>query len=155
MLPSGTPAVTVTPLDGQPAETRQATGKYYSMYVPANFQEKSVPMANGEQMVAFDAPSSNPATPVRVAVIPDPTSKKTAIEQSYDVELTKTARGFKDLTRTMLTWPGAYCVCSRFPTHVGPDPVRMTSAYPPLPTTVTSVSVRIPNFAPVTVPVTR
>lgn len=48
-----------------------------------------------------------------------------------------------------------YCVCSRFPTHVGPDPVRMTSAYPPLPATVTSVSVRIPNFAPVTVPVTR
>ena len=48
-----------------------------------------------------------------------------------------------------------YCVCSRFPIHVGADPVRMTSAYPPLPATVTSVSVRIPYFAPVTVPVTR
>ncbi len=48
-----------------------------------------------------------------------------------------------------------YCVCSRFPTHVGPDPVRMTSAYPALPAGATSVSVRIPNFAPVTVPVTR
>jgi hypothetical protein len=48
-----------------------------------------------------------------------------------------------------------YCVCSRFPTHVGPDPVRMTAAFPPLPATATSVSVRIPYFAPVTVPVTR
>jgi hypothetical protein len=107
MVPTGTPTVMVTPLDGQPAETRQATGKYFSMYVPANFQEKSVPMANGEQMVAFDAPSSNPATPVRVAVLPDSTPKKSAIEQSHDVELTKTAKGFKDLTRTMVTWPGA------------------------------------------------
>lgn len=107
MLPTGTPSVTVTPINGPPAETRQVTGKYYSMYVPANFQEKSVPMANGEQMVAFDAPSSNPATPVRVAVAPDSTPKKTAIEQSYDMELTKTAKGMKDLTRTMVTWPGA------------------------------------------------
>jgi hypothetical protein len=48
-----------------------------------------------------------------------------------------------------------YCVCSRYPSHVGPDPVRMTAAYPPLPASATSVSVRIPNFAPVTVPVTR
>ncbi len=48
-----------------------------------------------------------------------------------------------------------YCVCSRFPSHVGPDPVRMTSEYPPLSATVTSVSVQIPNFAPVTVSVTR
>jgi hypothetical protein len=48
-----------------------------------------------------------------------------------------------------------YCVCSTYPSHVGPDPVRMTAAYPPLPATATSVSVRIPKFAPVTVPVTR
>jgi hypothetical protein len=48
-----------------------------------------------------------------------------------------------------------FCVCSRHPTHVGPDPVRLTAAYPPLPATATTVSVRIPNFAPVTVPVTR
>lgn len=48
-----------------------------------------------------------------------------------------------------------YGVCSRFPSHVGPDPVRMTSEYPPLSATVTSVSVQIPNFAPVTVSVTR
>jgi hypothetical protein len=48
-----------------------------------------------------------------------------------------------------------HCACSTYPIHVGPDPVRMTSEYPPLPLTVTSVSVRIPNFAPVTVPVTR
>jgi len=48
-----------------------------------------------------------------------------------------------------------YCVCSAYPIHVGPDPVRMTAEYPPLPATATSVSVQIPNFAPVTVPVTR
>jgi hypothetical protein len=48
-----------------------------------------------------------------------------------------------------------YCVCARYPTHVGPDPVLMTAAYPPLPATAMSVSVRIPFFAPVTVPVTR
>jgi hypothetical protein len=48
-----------------------------------------------------------------------------------------------------------HCVCSAYPIHVGPDPVRMTSEYPPLPASVTSVSVRIPNFAPLAVPVTR
>jgi hypothetical protein len=106
MVPTGTPAVAVTARSGQPAETRQASGKFFSLFVPANFQEKSVRMANGEQMVAFDAPSSNPATPVRVAVLPDTKPKKTAIEQSYDVELTKTSKGFKDLTRTMVKWPG-------------------------------------------------
>jgi hypothetical protein len=107
MVPTGTPAVTVMPLDGQPEETRPATGKYHSMYVPANFQEKSVLMANGEQMVAYDAPSSSPATPVRVVVAPDSAPKQTAVEQSYGMELTKTAKGMKDLTRTMVKWPGA------------------------------------------------
>jgi hypothetical protein len=48
-----------------------------------------------------------------------------------------------------------FCVCAIYPIHVGPDPVRMTTAYPPLPASATSVSVRIPYFAPVTVPVTR
>jgi hypothetical protein len=56
---------------------------------------------------------------------------------------------------TMNVVDAAHCVCSTFPIHVGPDPVRMTSEYPPLPLTVTSVSVRIPNFAPVDVPVSR
>jgi hypothetical protein len=49
----------------------------------------------------------------------------------------------------------AYCVCSSYPQHVGPDPVRMTAEYPALPAGVTSISVRIPKFAPVTVAVTR
>jgi hypothetical protein len=56
---------------------------------------------------------------------------------------------------TMNVGDATHCVCSTFPIHVGPDPVRMTSEYPPLPLTVTSVSVRIPNFAPVDVPVSR
>ena len=107
MVPTGTPTAVVTARGGQPVETRQATGKFFSMYVPTNFQQKSVPMANGEQVMAFDAPSSNPATPVRVAVIPDSKPKTTAIEQSYDIELTKQSKGFKDLTRTMVKWPGA------------------------------------------------
>jgi len=67
----------------------------------------------------------------------DPVGKK-----SYDVN-------------TMTVPPFTYCVCSAYPIHVGPDPVRMTAAYPALPATATTVSVRIPNFAPVTVPVTR
>jgi len=50
--------------------------------------------------------------------------------------------------------PG-FCVCSAHPIHVGPDPVRMTAAYPALRASATSISVRIPNFAPVTVPLTR
>lgn len=107
MVPTDTPSVSVTALSGQPAETRQAKGKFFSLYVPANFQEKSVPMANGEEMVAFDAPSSKAATPVRVAVVPDSKPTKTALEQSYDVELTKQSKGFKDLTRTLVKWPGA------------------------------------------------
>lgn len=56
---------------------------------------------------------------------------------------------------TIIIGDNTHCACSTFPFHVGPDPVRMTSQYPPLPLTVTSVSVRIPNFAPVNVPVTR
>jgi hypothetical protein len=107
MVPTGSPTAVVTARGGQPVGTRQATGKFFSMYVPTNFQEKSVPMANGEQMMAFDSPSSNPATPVRAAVIPDSTPKTTAIEQSHDIELTKQSKGFKDLTRTMVKWPGA------------------------------------------------
>jgi hypothetical protein len=49
----------------------------------------------------------------------------------------------------------AHCACAAYPIHIGPDAVRMTAEYPPLPATATSVSVRIPNFAPVSVPVTR
>ena len=56
---------------------------------------------------------------------------------------------------TMTAEMHTYCVCSAFPRHVGSDPVRMTAEYPPLPATATSISVQIPNFAPVTVPVTR
>ena len=56
---------------------------------------------------------------------------------------------------TMNVGTDTYCVCSAYPIHVGPDPVRMTAEYPPLPATATTISVRIPNFAPVTVPVTR
>lgn len=56
---------------------------------------------------------------------------------------------------TIIGHDKTHCVCSLYPLHVGPDPLRMTSEYPSLPPTVTSVSVRIPNFAPVTVPVTR
>jgi hypothetical protein len=48
-----------------------------------------------------------------------------------------------------------HCACAAYPIHVGPDPVRMTAEYPPLPPGVTSVSVRIPNFTPVTVALTR
>lgn len=48
-----------------------------------------------------------------------------------------------------------YCVCSAHPIHVGPDPVRMTAEYPALPATATTISVRIPNFPPLTVPLTR
>lgn len=106
MVPTGAPSVGVTPRSGQPAETRRVTGKFFSMYVPANFQEKSVLMANGEQMVAFDAPSSKPATPVRVGVVPDPKAKKSAIESSYGLEVLKQSEGAKDLTRSMVKWPG-------------------------------------------------
>jgi hypothetical protein len=49
----------------------------------------------------------------------------------------------------------SHCACAAYPIHIGPDPVRMTAEYPPLPATVTSVSVRIPKFAPMTVAVTR
>lgn len=56
---------------------------------------------------------------------------------------------------TMTEAPFNYCVCSAYPLHVGPDPVKMTASYPPLSASATSVSVRIPKFAPVTVAVTR
>ena len=107
MVPTDKPSLLVTALSGQPAETREVTGKYFSMYVPANFQEKSSPMASGEQIVAFDSPSSEPASPVRVAVVPDPKAGATAIEQSYAVELQKQSEQVKDFTRSTVKWPGA------------------------------------------------
>ena len=107
MVPQDTPSVAVTARSGQPAETRQVTGKFFSMYVPATFQERSVQMANGEQMVAFDAPSSKSAIPVRVAVVPDPVAKKSVIESSYGVEVLKQSEGVTDLTRSTVKWPGA------------------------------------------------
>jgi hypothetical protein len=107
MVPTQAPAVSVTPRTGQPAETREVKGKYFSMYVPASFREKSVPQANGEQMVFFDAPSSKPASPVRVAVLGDSTSRATAIEQSYTLEMAKKSEGAKGFTRSTLKWPGA------------------------------------------------
>jgi len=107
MIPTGAPSVAVTARGGQPGESRQASGKFFSMYVPADFQEKSLPMANGEQMISYDAPSSKPATPVRVVISPDTKSKATAIEQSLSLEIVTRQEGVKDLTRSTLKWPGA------------------------------------------------
>jgi hypothetical protein len=67
----------------------------------------------------------------------------------------KKSYGVNTLTDHSKPFDITYCACSRFPTVVGADAVRMTAAYPPLPASATSVSVRIPFFAPVTVPVTR
>jgi hypothetical protein len=88
--------------------------------------------------------------------------------QGFSLNAIHGARSFPDLVHlidpvgkksyavnTMVTRDTTYCVCSAYPIHVGPDPVQMTAEYPALPATATSVSVRIPNFAPVTVPVTR
>ena len=88
--------------------------------------------------------------------------------QGFSLNTTESARFWPDAVRlvdavgkktyavnTMNVGDATLCVCSTYPIHVGPDPVRMTSEYPPMPLTVTSVSVRIPNFSPVTVPVTR
>ncbi|HYO20456.1 MAG TPA: hypothetical protein VES02_17525 [Dermatophilaceae bacterium] len=106
MIPTGAPSVAVKARDGQPAESRQVSGKFFSMYVPANFQEKSVPMASGEQMVRFDAPSSKPASPVRIVIGPDTKSRASAIEQSMSLEIVTRQDGGKDLTRSTLKWPG-------------------------------------------------
>jgi hypothetical protein len=67
-------------------------------------------------------------------------------QKSYGVNTTHRDRG---------TSVNTYCVCSSYLYHVGPKPVRMTAEYPALAAGVTSISVRIPDFAPVTVPVTR
>jgi hypothetical protein len=107
MVPTDKPSVVVSPRSGQPAGSRRVTGKFFSMYVPANFQEKSVLASNGERLVAFDAPSSEPAAPVRVAVVPDPAAKKSAIESAYGLAVLKQAEGVRDLTRTKVKWPGA------------------------------------------------
>jgi hypothetical protein len=106
MVPTEAPAVSVTPRNGQPAETRKVTGKNFTLYVPANFQEKSVPQANGEQLVAFDAPSSKPASPVRVGVLANPEPKITAIESTYGIELVEQQKGATDFTRSTVKWPG-------------------------------------------------
>lgn len=85
---------------------------------------------------SLTSPAANGFFPSAVRLI-DPVAKK-----SYAVNTMKVASV-------------SYCVCATYPLHVGPDPVRMTAEYPALPATVTSVSVRIPKFAPVTVVVTR
>jgi hypothetical protein len=106
MVPSQAPAVSVTPRDGQPAGTRQVKGKYFTLYVPANFQEKSSPMANGEELAAFEAPSSETARPVRVGVFPEPEPKATALEAAYGIEMLEKQNGATDFTRSTVKWPG-------------------------------------------------
>ncbi len=88
--------------------------------------------------------------------------------QGLSLNSTHGARDFPDAVRlidtagrksyavsTVIVDNTTYCVCSPYPIHVGPDPVRMTAEYPKLPATATSVSVGIPNFYRVSVPVTR
>lgn len=47
------------------------------------------------------------------------------------------------------------CTCPRHPYQLGPEPVEMSSHYPVLEADVQQVEVHIPQFPPITVPVTR
>jgi hypothetical protein len=110
MAPKDTPAEAVTAHSGRPSGTRQATGRFFSMYVPTSFQKKSVtlPEGNGEQIVTFEAPSSTWNIPVRVGVFADTKPAGTAIEQSYNLQVEKLAQAsVKDFTRSTVKWPGA------------------------------------------------
>jgi hypothetical protein len=108
MVPSGAPSVAVTPHDGQPAETRPVSGKFFSLYVPANFQEKPPqPMRHGDPLLVFEAPSSKPSAPVRVAVAQDNKATTTAIEGSMEQEIEAKQNGVKEFARSMVKWPGA------------------------------------------------
>lgn len=128
-------------------------------------------------ITGFDRPATAPATAEIISVqagdastvLTWQLSSATDIPvQGYSLNTTDGPRIWPDAVRlvdtvgkmsyavnTMTVADAGYCVCSRYPIHVGPDPLRMTSEYPALPLTVTSVSVQIPNFGPVTVPVTR
>jgi hypothetical protein len=58
--------------------------------------------------------------------------------------------------------PGRYvqglfsrCACAKAPYRVGPRGVEMSAVFAPLASTVREIEVRIPTFAPVSVPITR
>jgi hypothetical protein len=93
--------------DGKPNGTLIGEGRFFTMYVPANFRIASTRMPNGEQMTIIDAPSSKPATPVRLMVVPDTRPKGTATQQSDTLKVKKQAEGVKDFTRSTVYWPGA------------------------------------------------
>jgi hypothetical protein len=108
--PAETPNVGGPPRSGPPAGMRRANGKFFSMDVPANFREMAPPMNDGNELVAFHAPSSRPGNVVQVVVGADTKPKGTVLEQSRRLEAEMKrdeSRGIADFTRSTVGWPGA------------------------------------------------
>ena len=57
-------------------------------------------------MVAFDALSSKPVSPVCVAILRNPDQKMTAIESSYGIEVDEQEEGVQGFSASTLKWPG-------------------------------------------------
>lgn len=106
ILPSGSPSPTVTPVE-TPSGAQVVTGKHFSIAVPSDFEEQTVPQGGqNPPMHLFRAPTDSATQPVRVAVVTETNAKTSAIEQSYTLEVAKQGQGVKDFRRSSVTWPG-------------------------------------------------
>lgn len=106
MLPTQTASPTLLPEADPPLELREVSGPHFTLRVPGNFQEKTQKTAAGGTKYVFEAPSSTPASPVRVVVIDDVAPATGAIEQSYAAQVAHEATTAPDFRRSDLSWPG-------------------------------------------------
>lgn len=101
--PTASPSPTVT-LMPAPAEFSDVRGEGFSISAPPEFQRSERRSSNGQPLLVLEKPSSVPAVPQRVAVVRDVEPVSPAAEQSYALEVSKSA-GNPDATVTRVQLP--------------------------------------------------
>lgn len=104
--PSETPVSPLVP-GTVPIDFRTVSGEGFKVSIPAAWKDSMKPA--GEETppaYLFDAQDRPADSPVRVGVVIDADPKADVIEQSHVLEVSKTAAGVEDVTRSLIQWPG-------------------------------------------------
>lgn len=91
---------------GAQIDAREVAGDGWTIQVPAEFEEQTVPGAEGTTTYRWIAPAEG-AQPPLVAVVTDARPKADAIEQSKTLEIATELDPEVEVTRSELQWPGA------------------------------------------------